>query len=70
MNMPKTLKEAKDMAQSWIDAYHDNCADRETVDILQYMASHHGQILDNVVHMSWFRDALANDILSHEGMRG
>ncbi len=71
----RTMQETRDLAQSIIDTYIDTPSFTEIIDtdghdLLMETASIYGQMLDNVIHMKWFRDALADHIASHEGVKG
>jgi hypothetical protein len=65
----KSLKEAQDLAQSWIDSYRDGIADETTIETLCDVAIDHCHILDIVINTRWFRNALVDFITSHEGMQ-
>lgn len=69
----KTMKEARELAQSLIDSYLAGEADEATFDLFHDVATAHAlefHEFDRLVGTRWFRDAVANEITSHEGVKG
>lgn len=53
------LEQAREIIQWYVEG---SDLDEEQMHLLTDCASEHCQILDNVVHMSWFQRALAENI--------
>lgn len=60
----KHTQQARDIIQWYIEGSY---LTPEQEHMLHDAASEHGQILDNVVHMSWFRAALAENLEALDG---